>query len=1728
MMQQGMMAAGAAPAEPPITLATTMNLADHVTNAQAFRFGNLTMESDKWLSVKDTAADGSSQVVVIDMHNGNAVSRKPMKAEASLMNPKDNIMALKASAEGQPGHFVQVFNLDTKEKLGVFQASESLVFWRWLSPRMLALVGEKDVYHWNLETPNSAPEKIFQRSGKLAEAGSQVISYTANAQLSWCLLTAISTQDQGRTIDGNMQLYSVEKKQQQMLEGHAGCFGSVLVADGEGPAGLLAFMERKAGSLQTKLHIMDVTKPRGEGLPPPFKVQSEVAMPPEAPNDFAVALHLSEKHGVVFTVTKAGYLFIFDVATATMLVRTRVSQDTIFISAYSTTTGGCIFVNRKGAVLSAKVNEPTIVGYIMNSLVQLSNRQDVAFNLARRFGLPGADELFQRQFSQYFASGDYRNAALVAAQCRSGALRTPQTIQQFKSVQAPAGQSSPILHYFSTLLEYGQLNALESVELARPVVQQQRRELVEKWLKEDKLECTEELGDIVKPLETRFALSIYLRANSRQKAIACFVELGQYDQVAAYARKVGYQADYTVLLQQMLATSPEGATNFAKSLLSGQGGGPPLMDINQVVKVFMEQNRLQETTSILLEALKENRPDQAQLQTQLLAMNLQQAPKVAEAIMQMNMFTHYDRTYIGQLCEKAGLMQRALEHYQDAADLKRVMLHAHQMTPEFLTQYFARMPPETALECLYDLLRHNRQNLNVAVQVAIKYHEQIGAGKIVEMFESFGSNDGIFYFLGAILSSSTDALVHFKYIQAASRCGNMQEVERVCRESACYDPAVVKDFLKEAKLPDPRPLIYVCDLHGYVGELTEYLYKNSLMKYIEVYVVKVNPTNCPTVIGTLIDLDCSEDFIKTLLQNVRAACPIEPLVAEVEKRNRLRVLLPWLEARAAEGNQDPYLHNGIAKIYIDTNRDPETYLKNNAFYDSAVVGGYCEDRDPHLAYTAYKRAWGSCDEQLVDVTNRNGLFRLQARYLVERQNPELWKSVLSSENQYRRQIIDQVVGTALPETKEPEAVAAAVRAFIAEDINSELIELLEKIVLHGQGPCKTKNLQNLLIITAIKADKARVMDYVNRLDDFDGPSIASIAVGEPYCLFEEAFTIYKKCGLNADAMEVLLTNIESVERAQEFASRCNEGPVWYRLGRAQLENNAVPEAIESYLRAEDASDYQRVIQVAEREENFEELVRFLTMARQSVKDQYVDTELVYAYAKTERLAEMEEFVSGTTTANVQAVGDRLYEERAYKAGKILYQSIPNNARLASCHVQLGEFTQAVEAARKANNPRTWKEVNIACVQAQQFRCAEIAGMHIIVHPDHLEELIAQYESGGHFEELIALLDSGLTSDRSHVGMYTELAVLYSKYRPEKLMDFIKLNTNRLNIPKLIQACERHHLWQHAIFLYTHYDEFDAAANAMMAHSPTAFSHDQFQMIMQKVSNSELYYRAVQFYLEEQPMRVNSLLSTITPKVDHARVVQQVRKAGHLALIMPYLKAVQQHNLQPVNEALNELYVEAEQHEELRSSIEDFDNIDQIGLAQRLERHELVEMRRIAALVYKKNKRYMQSIDLSKLDKMYKDAMETARDSGNADLAESLLRYFVDENMRECFAACLFTCYDLIRPDVGVELAWRKGMLDFAMPYLIQVLREYTGRVDALDKKTQKKEEAEEKQKSAPNDYVPDYMPPMMGPGGLAGFGGLALTGGPAMAPTMAPMQQPGFPQPGMMQPGPGMMMMPPM
>jgi clathrin heavy chain len=76
-----------------------------------------------------------------------------------------------------------------------------------------------------------------------------------------------------------------------------------------------------------------------------------------------------------------------------------------------------------------------------------------------------------------------------------------------------------------------------------------------------------------------------------------------------------------------------------------------------------------------------------------------------------------------------------------------------------------------------------------------------------------------------------------------------------------------------AKFPDLRPLIHVCVRHDFVDEMSAYLYSNDLLKYMEVYAVKVSHQKTHRVVGKLLDLGCPEDFVPNLLNQVGQMCP---------------------------------------------------------------------------------------------------------------------------------------------------------------------------------------------------------------------------------------------------------------------------------------------------------------------------------------------------------------------------------------------------------------------------------------------------------------------------------------------------------------------------------------------------------------------------------------------------------------------------------------------------------------------------------------------------------------------------------------------------------------------------------------------------------------------------------------------------------------------------------------
>merc|ERR1712087_983323 len=260
------------------------------------------------------------------------------------------------------------------------------------------------------------------------------------------------------------------------------------------------------------------------------------------------------------------------------------------------------------------------------------------------------------------------------------------------------------------------------------------------------------------------------------------------------------------------------------------------------------------------------------------------------------------------------------------------------------------------------------------------------------------------------------------------------------------------------------------------------------------------------------------------------------------------------------------------------------------------------------------------------------------------------------------------------------------------------------------------------------------------------------------------------------------------------------------------------------------------------------------------------------------------------------------------------------------------------------------------------------------------------------------------------------------------------------------------------------------------HSPNCWDHEQFKGIIVRVSNTEVFYRAINFYLREHPLYLSELLIELSPKLDHKRVVQTIRLSRQLPLIQQYLLHVQRDNIAVVNEAVNELLIQEENFNQLRESIADYDAFDQIALGQ--------------------------------------DAMETAALSQEKPLAEELLRFFVENIKKDacpksCFAACLFTCYELIRPDVVLELSWRYGLIEYCMPFMVQTFRTFNDKLDSLYTKIElqekKIEDDEKKQNEAKNEAMNATAKQLMG-------GGRLMLTGPGVAqpqnPYMPQQQQP--------------------
>ena len=122
----------------------------------------------------------------------------------------------------------------------------------------------------------------------------------------------------------------------------------------------------------------------------------------------------------------------------------------------------------------------------------------------------------------------------------------------------------------------------------------------------------------------------------------------------------------------------------------------------------------------------------------------------------------------------------------------------------------------------------------------------------------------------------------------------------------------------------------------------------------------------------------------------------------------------------------------------------------------------------------------------------------------------------------------------------------------------------------------------------------------------------------------------------------------------------------------------------------------------------------------------------------------------------------------------------------------------------------------------------------------MQAIIRSYEQKGYFDEVLALLEAGLSLERAHVSgiclwiifilmidvrwvssrsfpyyianidpknVSERLKAFISTDEPFSVMEHLKLFVSRINVPKVIRSAESAHLWSELVFLYVKYDEF---------------------------------------------------------------------------------------------------------------------------------------------------------------------------------------------------------------------------------------------------------------------------------------------------------------------------------
>jgi len=556
-----------------------------------------------------------------------------------------------------------------------------------------------------------------------------------------------------------------------------------------------------------------------------------------------------------------------------------------------------------------------------------------------------------------------------------------------------------------------------------------------------------------------------------------------------------------------------------------------------------------------------------------------------------------------------------------------------------------------------------------------------------------------------------------------------------------------------------------------------------------------------------------------------------------------------------------------------------------------------------------------------------------------------------------------------------------------------------------------------------------------------------------YEQYEVAFAASCKGeGMEEEAMRILIDCIHSLPRAQAFAEKIDRPSVWTMLAEASLVECDVEAAVDALLRAENVDFLSKVTQASERSSNYAFLAKYVSMVRSSSKSRApeVETEILYCLVKIGDIVELQNFVETSKLADFHSVANRCRSEKLYEAACVLFQKCNDMNALSLTYAEMGSVELAVESAEKANNLQTWKQLIVLCFERKELDLANRCARNIISNADEIHEIIELYEKNKLFNDVITVLQDFLGSSNAHMGAFTELAILYVKYYPEKSFDFVKMHHQRINKHKLNVYCREMSMWEICCFLYQTSNEWDNAANVMLTEPAYTFEHELLLNILSKVSVDDTIDKAIEFYFSYQPALINELLIALRNRLDIDRIIRLISKNTHAFITMPFLDTMLAKNVAKVNDLFIDLCIQEDDIKGLRKIVENTTSFDVDGVCRRLESDAHQSIRLLGAKLLSVNNKPAKAVEVYQAEKLYVAVFDISVVSCDEALIDQCMDWFIQENRKDCFAALALGCVSSFPPDVVLAKAYLHDEVELLMPYFVKVTKLLTHRLNTLE------------------------------------------------------------------------------